>query len=81
MGYEPTTYCTVCNEPFDAYVAREERVCWSCREEMQHERLLYKYAHIGCPDAGYEDNCAHPNDCAEAGRCLDLAERAKATDK
>lgn len=74
MGYEPTTYCKLCGEPFDVYRAPEERICDCCRE-IECERLAYKYAHIGCPDAGYEDNCAHPNDCAEAGHCIDLAAR------
>ena len=39
---------------------------------MNRERLLHKYAHVGCPAARYEDNCAHPDDCADNGRCLDL---------
>lgn len=42
--------------------------------EAQIDRLRYKYAHIGCPAAKYEDNCAHPDECAENGRCKDLAE-------
>lgn len=36
------------------------------------DRLYYKYAHIGCPAAHMEDNCAHPDRCADNGRCLDL---------
>lgn len=37
-----------------------------------YHRLYYKYAHVGCPAAKYEDNCGHPDLCAENGRCLDL---------
>lgn len=40
--------------------------------ERTRERLAYKYAHVGCPAAQYEDNCAHPGRCADNGRCLDL---------
>jgi hypothetical protein len=36
------------------------------------QQLLYKYTHVGCPAARYEDNCEHPSKCAENGRCLDL---------
>lgn len=41
MGYEPTTYCKLCNEPFDAYVAPEERICSSCIEIVliEHEEM------------------------------------------
>lgn len=35
-------------------------------------RLYYKYSHIGCPAAHMEDNCAHPDRCADNGRCIDL---------
>lgn len=41
--------------------------------ERTYQRLLYKYAHVGCPAAHYEDNCDRPSDCAWNGRCLDLA--------
>lgn len=34
MGYEPTTCCRYCGEPFDAYVAIEERVCGNCKETV-----------------------------------------------
>ncbi len=30
MGYEPTTFCTECGDPFDVYRAPEERVCDNC---------------------------------------------------
>lgn len=40
--------------------------------EELYQRLLYKYSHIGCPAARYEDNCDRPARCAENGRCLDL---------
>ncbi len=40
--------------------------------EALYQRLYYKYSHIGCPAAQMEDNCAHPDRCAENGRCLDL---------
>lgn len=40
--------------------------------EEEYRRLQFKYAHIGCPEAHYEDTCPHPDDCAENGRCLDL---------
>lgn len=40
--------------------------------EGRYERLYYKYAHVGCPAARMEDNCAHPDRCAENGRCIDL---------
>lgn len=39
---------------------------------MSYQRLLYKYSHVGCPAAHYEDNCDRPSVCAENGRCLDL---------
>jgi hypothetical protein len=39
----------------------------------QWDRLHYKYSHIGCPAARYEDNCAHPDRCADNGKCLELA--------
>ena len=39
---------------------------------MSYDRLYYKYSHVGCPAAHMEDNCAHPDRCAENGRCLDL---------
>lgn len=32
MGYEPTTYCDYCGEPFDVYRAPGERVCDGCAE-------------------------------------------------
>jgi hypothetical protein len=35
--------------------------------------LLYKYAHVGCPAARYEDNCTHPDRCADNGGCLGLS--------
>lgn len=40
--------------------------------ESTYQRLLYKYAHVGCPACHYEDNCDRPAECAENGRCLDL---------
>lgn len=40
--------------------------------EQLRQHLLYKYSHIGCPAAHYEDNCAHPDRCANNGKCLDL---------
>ena len=40
--------------------------------EQLYQRLLYKYSHVGCPAAHYEDNCDRPGECAENGRCLDL---------
>lgn len=43
-------------------------------KEQLYQHLLYKYAHVGCPAARYEDNCEHPARCAENGRCLELAE-------
>jgi hypothetical protein len=42
-------------------------------DQSTRDRLLYKYAHVGCPAAHMEDNCAHPDRCADNGRCLDLA--------
>lgn len=39
----------------------------------QYTRLYIKYSSVGCPAAQYEDNCAHPDRCAENGRCLNLA--------
>lgn len=36
------------------------------------DKLYYKYSHIGCPAAHYEDNCAHPDRCADNRRCLEL---------
>ena len=36
------------------------------------EQLYYKYSHIGCPHAHMEDNCAHPDRCADNGKCIDL---------
>lgn len=41
-------------------------------KEQLYQHLLHKYSHVGCPEAHYEDNCAHPAKCAENGRCLDL---------
>jgi hypothetical protein len=41
--------------------------------ERLYQHLLYKYSHVGCPAAHYEDNCEHPGKCAENGRCLDLS--------
>lgn len=38
MGYEPTTCCRYCGEPFDAYVAIEDRVCDGCEETVRLER-------------------------------------------
>lgn len=32
MGYEPITCCRYCGEPFDAYMAIEDRICDSCKE-------------------------------------------------
>ena len=32
MGYEPITCCRYCGEPFDGYVAIEDRICDSCKE-------------------------------------------------
>ena len=40
--------------------------------EGRYQWLLHKYSHVGCPAAHMEDNCAHPAECAENGRCLDL---------
>jgi hypothetical protein len=40
MGYEPTTYCKRCNEPFDVYRAPEERICDDCIEEGEIETLI-----------------------------------------
>ena len=40
--------------------------------EALYRSLLYKYSHVGCPAARYEDNCSRPGECAENGRCLDL---------
>lgn len=34
MGWEPTTYCRMCDEPFDVYRAPEERICECCIEDM-----------------------------------------------
>jgi hypothetical protein len=34
MSYRPTTYCRVCNEPFDVYRAPEDRICDGCLETM-----------------------------------------------
>jgi len=39
---------------------------------MDRDRLYFKYSHIGCPAAKMEDNCAHPDRCADNGRCLGL---------
>lgn len=38
-------------------------------EGEQYQRLYYKYSHIGCPGAEYEDNCPTPWDCASKGMC------------
>lgn len=38
----------------------------------KYNRLYIKYSRVGCPAARYEDNCAHPDLCAENGRCVDL---------
>lgn len=32
MGYEPITCCRYCGNPFDAYVAVEDRICDACKE-------------------------------------------------
>lgn len=32
MGWEPQTYCRECSEPFDVYMAPDERVCDGCIE-------------------------------------------------
>ena len=32
MGYEPITCCRYCGDPFDVYVAVEERICEACKE-------------------------------------------------
>ena len=34
MGYEPTTYCVACEEPFDVYRAPGERRCEDCIDEL-----------------------------------------------
>lgn len=45
----------------------------SVEENERWMRLHYKYSHIGCPAAHMEDNCAHPDQCADNGRCLRLS--------
>jgi hypothetical protein len=48
----------------------------TCGEEGPDYGYFYhKFSHIGCPGCGYEDNCAHPWDCASKGRCRDIYER------
>lgn len=47
MGYEPTTYCRHCGEPFDAYHAIEDRVCEICAETVKLERA----------ELGIDGNC------------------------
>jgi hypothetical protein len=42
-------------------------------DDKLYKSLFYKYSHVGCPAVRYEDNCDHPGDCAEFGRCLELA--------
>jgi hypothetical protein len=34
MGWEPTTYCQLCEEPFDVYRAEEDRICECCQEDL-----------------------------------------------
>ena len=36
MGWEPTTFCKECDEPFDVYHALDERICESCKEEIAY---------------------------------------------
>jgi hypothetical protein len=43
-------------------------------DDPAYEKALYRYAHIGCPGAKYEDVCAHPAECALRGRCKELYE-------
>lgn len=35
MGYEPTTHCNECGEPFDVYRAPDDRICDCCKEPDQ----------------------------------------------
>lgn len=49
--------------------------------EQLYQMLLHKYSHIGCPAAHMEDNCAHPAECAENGRCRDLAPLSQNCDR
>lgn len=37
-----------------------------------NSRLLWKYTHVGCPAARYEDICTHPAECADNGRCDEI---------
>ena len=32
MSWRPETFCKLCDEPFEVYMAPEERVCDECRE-------------------------------------------------
>lgn len=32
MGWEPITYCRECSEPFEVYMAPEDRICEGCRD-------------------------------------------------
>lgn len=48
-----------------------------CGEEgPDYSRLYYKFSHIGCPGAQYDDNCGFPWDCASKGRCRENYEAA-----
>ncbi len=44
------------------------------------QHLLHKYSHCGCPAVRMEDNCAHPDRCAENGRCLQLERHMRECD-
>ena len=40
MGYEPTTYCKECGDPFDVYRAPDDRVCDVCAAIADAEREM-----------------------------------------
>lgn len=43
------------------------------RKAVNWHRLHYKYSHVGCPGFHMEDNCPHPDRCADNGCCLIVA--------